>query len=42
MPDSSALLIDFDGVLRHWPPDDTIERESGLPIGAILDMMETT
>lgn len=36
MPAISALLIDFDGVLRHWPPDDdAIERESGVPIGAI-------
>ncbi|MFC3551081.1 HAD family hydrolase [Lysobacter cavernae] len=31
-----ALLVDFDGVLRHWPDNDhAIEREHGLEAGAI-------
>jgi putative hydrolase of the HAD superfamily len=33
-----AMLIDFDGVLRRWDPDDTTraEEQCGLPKGAIL------
>lgn len=31
-----ALLIDFDGVLRHWPADDVLETAHGLPSGSIL------
>lgn len=31
-----ALLIDFDGVLRHWPADDDLETVHGLPTGSIL------
>ncbi|MEV1287295.1 HAD-IA family hydrolase [Micromonospora sp. NPDC049679] len=34
----TALLIDFDGVLRHWDPTVTeaVERKYGLPTGALL------
>ena len=32
----AVLLIDFDGVLRHWPESDAeIETAHGLPVGAI-------
>lgn len=32
----SALLVDLDGVIRHWPADDTdLELKSGLPAGAL-------
>ena len=31
-----VLLVDFEGVLRHWPADDVaIERDCGRPDGAI-------
>lgn len=34
-----ALLIDFDGVLRHWPKsDEEIETRCGLPAGAIREI----
>ncbi len=33
---ATALLVDFDGVLRRWPAsDDAIERAHGLPVGSI-------
>ncbi|SDY54963.1 putative hydrolase of the HAD superfamily [Micromonospora pattaloongensis] len=34
----TALLIDFDGVLRHWDPELTagVERRHGLPEGSLL------
>ena len=33
-----ALLIDFDGVLRHWPASDAeIETAHGLPVGTIRE-----
>ncbi|WP_313913276.1 HAD-IA family hydrolase [Tahibacter sp.] len=33
---AAALLVDFDGVLRHWPAsDEAIERAHGLPDGSI-------
>lgn len=33
---ATAILIDFDGVLRHWPATDlAIERAHGLPPGSI-------
>jgi putative hydrolase of the HAD superfamily len=34
----TALLMDFDGVLRHWDPSvtDTVERKYALPTGALL------
>jgi putative hydrolase of the HAD superfamily len=28
-----AVLCDIDGVLRHWPPTDTLDRAHGLPSG---------
>lgn len=32
----AAILVDFDGVLRHWPAtDDAFERPHGLPPGSI-------
>jgi putative hydrolase of the HAD superfamily len=31
-----ALLIDFDGVLRHWPADTQLEAAHGLPSGSLL------
>jgi HAD superfamily hydrolase (TIGR01509 family) len=35
-PAPRALLVDFDGVIRHWPENDwIIERAHGLPMGAI-------
>lgn len=30
-----AVLCDIDGVIRHWPAADELEREHGLPIGAL-------
>jgi putative hydrolase of the HAD superfamily len=30
-----AVLCDIDGVLRHWPPADELERAHGLPAGSI-------
>jgi putative hydrolase of the HAD superfamily len=38
MPMIRAVLIDFDGVLRRWDPEDTTraEEQCGLPKGAIL------
>ncbi|GAB2900185.1 HAD-IA family hydrolase [Streptomyces mayteni] len=35
VPPFGALLCDIDGVLRHWPPLDEIERAAGLPVGAV-------
>lgn len=37
MPDLRALLIDLDGVIRHWDPENAThaEAEAGLPPGAI-------
>lgn len=33
---ATAILIDFDGVLRHWPANDlAVERAHGLPPGSI-------
>ena len=32
---AASLLIDLDGVLRHWPSAHWCEEEHGLPIGAI-------
>lgn len=35
-PRIDAILVDFDGVLRHWPADDTaIERAHGLADGSL-------
>ncbi|MFD9125057.1 HAD family hydrolase [Kitasatospora sp. NPDC059571] len=31
-----AVLCDIDGVLRHWPPADTLDRAHGLPPGTLL------
>ena len=35
----TAVVFDFDGVVRHWDPADTavIENRHGLPDGAIMD-----
>lgn len=30
-----AILCDLDGVIRHWPPQERLERRYGLPVGAI-------
>jgi putative hydrolase of the HAD superfamily len=30
-----AVLCDIDGVLRHWPAADALERDHGLPAGAL-------
>lgn len=30
-----AVLCDIDGVVRHWPPVDAMERAHGLPLGAL-------
>ncbi|WP_406300029.1 HAD-IA family hydrolase [Embleya sp. NBC_00888] len=30
-----AVLCDIDGVLRHWPSADDLERSHGLPVGAL-------
>ena len=30
-----VLLCDIDGVLRHWPDADELERVNGLPVGAL-------
>ncbi|MFE5207352.1 HAD-IA family hydrolase [Streptomyces sp. NPDC056600] len=30
-----AVLCDLDGVVRHWPPADTLELANGLPVGAL-------
>jgi putative hydrolase of the HAD superfamily len=32
-PQHKAVLCDIDGVLRHWPPADTLDRAHGLPSG---------
>ncbi|KAF4408233.1 HAD-IA family hydrolase [Streptomyces lycii] len=32
-PVYEAVLCDIDGVLRHWPPADLLERAHGLPAG---------
>ncbi|WP_329108331.1 HAD-IA family hydrolase [Micromonospora sp. NBC_01699] len=36
---ATALLVDLDGVLRQWDPavNEAVEREFGLPAGALLD-----
>ncbi|MGW4463281.1 HAD family hydrolase [Micromonospora sp. NPDC004704] len=36
---ATALLVDLDGVLRRWDPavNEAVEREFGLPAGALLD-----
>ncbi|WP_212747356.1 hypothetical protein [Streptomyces montanus] len=34
-PHYDAVLCDIDGVLRHWPAADAIERAQGLPAGAL-------
>ncbi|HVH34120.1 MAG TPA: HAD-IA family hydrolase [Tahibacter sp.] len=37
-PTTTALLIDFDGVLRRWPADDAaLERDHGLPRGSLRE-----
>ncbi|MFI6894006.1 HAD-IA family hydrolase [Streptomyces sp. NPDC050256] len=30
-----AVLCDIDGVIRHWPAADELEREHGIPLGAL-------
>ncbi|MDT0318672.1 HAD-IA family hydrolase [Streptomyces millisiae] len=35
VPPFEAVLCDIDGVLRHWPSLDAIERANGLPVGAM-------
>ncbi|TDC12791.1 HAD family hydrolase [Streptomyces sp. 8K308] len=35
VPPFEAVLCDVDGVLRHWPSLDEIERANGLPLGAV-------
>ncbi|TPQ15620.1 HAD-IA family hydrolase [Streptomyces sporangiiformans] len=35
LPHYDAVLCDIDGVLRHWPAADAIERAHGLPAGAL-------
>ena len=32
-PQYKAVLCDIDGVLRHWPPADTLDRAHGLQSG---------
>jgi putative hydrolase of the HAD superfamily len=32
-----AVLCDIDGVLRHWPAPESIERDLGLPAGCLHD-----
>ncbi|WP_330457962.1 HAD-IA family hydrolase [Streptomyces sp. NBC_00820] len=34
-PPHDAVLCDIDGVLRHWPAADALERAHGLPAGAL-------
>jgi putative hydrolase of the HAD superfamily len=33
-----AILVDLDGVIRQWPSTEPIEREYGLPVGALFSV----
>jgi putative hydrolase of the HAD superfamily len=37
-PTIRAVLFDLDGVVRHFPPCDTMEREHGLPLGTLSEL----